>query len=294
MNDDPSRQAATSPDQYTLTIDDAALRYEHAGHPRTPRTIQRSCAKGHRDCLRQETPFGEKYLITPEFGGASHRANRRTCERDVSRPVAPTVAAQEQAEKAIIPPLTGPDLPRQVAADNRYVGHLESENQFLRQQVTIKDEQIKDLTERSRETNHLFAGLQNMLSPSASERLQGASRPALTYTMRRIKMAQAEPEPTASDVVGNRETSRTSMANPAMTTDLGRELQRLAAVTNHLCDAVGAAHRLIDALQLTAHCDDVQSAVLLITSVDAHLAVIEQEVRALCRIANPGRHGSNT
>ena len=29
-------------------------------------------------------------------------------------------------------------------------------------------------------------------------------------------------------------------------------------------------------------------------SVDAHLAVIEQEVRALCRIANPGQHGSNT
>ena len=33
--------------------------------PRTPRSIQRYCAKGHLDCRRIETPFGEKYLISP-------------------------------------------------------------------------------------------------------------------------------------------------------------------------------------------------------------------------------------
>src|ERR1700682_2113453 len=65
MNDDASRPVATSPDEYSLTIEEAALRYEHAGHPRTTRSIQRYCAKGHLDCLRQETPFGDKYLITP-------------------------------------------------------------------------------------------------------------------------------------------------------------------------------------------------------------------------------------
>ena len=66
MTDDQSRHVATSPDSdFTLTIDEAAVRYEHAGHPRTPRSIQRYCAKGHLECLRQETPFGEKYLITP-------------------------------------------------------------------------------------------------------------------------------------------------------------------------------------------------------------------------------------
>jgi hypothetical protein len=34
-----------------------------------------------------------------------------------------------------------------------------------RQQIGVKDEQIKDLTERARETNHLIAGLQKMLTP---------------------------------------------------------------------------------------------------------------------------------
>jgi hypothetical protein len=61
------------------------------------------------------------------------------------------------------------DTPRQDAAEtaamSRYVERLEDENNFLRTQITTKDEQIKDLTERSRETNVLIGGLQRMLSP---------------------------------------------------------------------------------------------------------------------------------
>ena len=33
LMDDTSRQAAASPDEYTLIIEDAAVRYQHAGHP---------------------------------------------------------------------------------------------------------------------------------------------------------------------------------------------------------------------------------------------------------------------
>ena len=66
MDTDLPRQAATSPDsEYTLSIDEALQRYEHAGHPRTARSVQRYCALGHLDCRRMETPFGEKYLISP-------------------------------------------------------------------------------------------------------------------------------------------------------------------------------------------------------------------------------------
>ncbi|MGI8570805.1 MAG: hypothetical protein ACR2KT_18070, partial [Methylocella sp.] len=60
-----SRQDATTNDSdYILSIDEAAILYERAGHPRTPRSIQRYCAKGHLDCRRIETAIGEKYLIT--------------------------------------------------------------------------------------------------------------------------------------------------------------------------------------------------------------------------------------
>ena len=42
---------------------------------------------------------------------------------------------------------------------------LERENDFLRGQVVVKDTQIKEMTERARETNVLIAGFQKMLSP---------------------------------------------------------------------------------------------------------------------------------
>ena len=66
MTDDQSRPVATSADsEFTLTIDEALERYARAGLPRTPRSIQRYCAKGHLQCRRIETEFGEKYLIAP-------------------------------------------------------------------------------------------------------------------------------------------------------------------------------------------------------------------------------------
>ena len=167
-----SRQGATSPDQYTLTIEDAAIRYEHAGHPRTSRTIQRYCAKGHLDSLRQETPFGEKYLITPE-SVARHIAQieelASTTSRDMSRPAATDVAPQESQQTKSNEAPTGPDMSRQAAAieaeSSRYVVRLEGEVEFLRGQITTKDLQIKELSERSRETNVLIGGLQRLLAP---------------------------------------------------------------------------------------------------------------------------------
>lgn len=168
MNDDTSRQAATSPDQYTLTIDEAAVRYEHAGHPRTIRTIQRYCAKGHLDCLRQETSFGDKYMITPE-SVARHVAQiaelASTTGRDLSRLAATDVARLNKDEVPPTDPPTSPDLSRQDATETRYVARLEGEVEFLRGQIAVKDTQIGELTERARETNHLIAGLQKMLTP---------------------------------------------------------------------------------------------------------------------------------
>ena len=65
---------------------------------------------------------------------------------------------------------TSPDLSRQVATElveqlEKRLGEKDGEIQFLRSEVTVKNDQIKDLTERARETNHLIAGLQKMLTP---------------------------------------------------------------------------------------------------------------------------------
>ena len=172
--DDQPRPAATSPDnEYSLSIEDAAERYEHAGLPRTLRTIQRYCAKGHLDSRRVEIPYGEKYLITPA-SVAKHIAyieeTRQTMAgRDEPRPVATTVAQEVPTRDEPRQPETSRDEPRPTATESefvsRYVARLEGENEFLREQVTVKDGQIKEMTERARETNVLIAGLQKMLTP---------------------------------------------------------------------------------------------------------------------------------
>jgi hypothetical protein len=176
MTDDQSRLVATSPDSdFTLSIDEALERYSRAGLPRTPRSIQRYCAKGHLDCRRVETAFGEKYLISPAsvdkhiayieevrpVATSLDMSRQDATGRDEPRHVATTSApAQGTAGEDAVP---GADTPRQVPT--QYVARLEGENDFLRQQIGVKDEQIKDLTERARETNHLIAGLQKMLTP---------------------------------------------------------------------------------------------------------------------------------
>jgi hypothetical protein len=180
MPDQP-RQVATSPDtDYSLSIDDALALYERAGLPRTPRTVQRYCAKAHLDCRRIDTSYGEKFLITPS-SVAKHIAyieevRQATTSRDFSRPVATSRDNPAPRDEDQRQPPTGRDERRQAATDadpmSLRVGGLErenellrSENGFLRGQVTVKDGQIKELTERARETNHLIAGLQKMLTP---------------------------------------------------------------------------------------------------------------------------------
>jgi len=121
MTDDMPRQDATSNDrEYSLSIEEALERYDHAGHPRTTRSVQRYCARGHLDCLRQETPFGEKYMITPA-SVARHIAQiaelAGTTSRDVSRQDATHFHEPLQRDQQRQDVTTTTDQPRLVAAD---------------------------------------------------------------------------------------------------------------------------------------------------------------------------------
>jgi len=174
MTDDQRRTDATirerAPDhQYTLTIDQTAELYAKAGHPRTPRAIQKYCALSKLDCHKVETETGEKYLVAPYSvdrhityinevrtvanGREQSRtdANVRTMEnKGTEEPNSPEQTRTDAAVRA---------------TDDRYVERLENENEFLRGQVGVKDRTIEALLERDRETNHLVAGLQKMLGP---------------------------------------------------------------------------------------------------------------------------------
>jgi len=191
MNDDELRQgAATSTDlsrpaattgdsDYSLSIDDALARYEAAGLPRTPRSIQRYCAKGDLASHRVETSFGVKFLITPESVDRHiayiKEVRLAATSRDLSRHAATGVAGKNKDAEPRQDSTTSGDRERQaatatpvsqpVAANDRVVELLESENDFLRGQVVVKDKQIAEMQERAHETNALINGLQRLLAP---------------------------------------------------------------------------------------------------------------------------------
>src|ERR1700681_2416369 len=129
MTIDQARLVATSDDnEFTLTVDDALLLYAEAGIPRTPRSIQRYCGNEHLSARRIETEFGEKFLITRasvEKHIAYIKEVTPATSRDVPRPVATTVAAENMDDTQRQDPPTPSDQSRHVATtlpeDSRYV-----------------------------------------------------------------------------------------------------------------------------------------------------------------------------
>jgi hypothetical protein len=196
MSDDAARQVPTSSDlsrpvatgsdsEYSLSIEEALARYEAAGLPRTTRSIQRYCAKGDLDAHRVETPFGEKFVITPASVDRHiayiHEVRPVATGRDMPRQVAAAVAPETIVEKANgfaatrgdepRPPATIEPMSRPVAAtDDRYVALLEKENDFLREQVAVKDEQIRGLGGLIQQSNGLTGSLHKLLTPLIGRR----------------------------------------------------------------------------------------------------------------------------
>src|SRR5690242_11090865 len=117
MTDDQSRPVAASPDtEFTLTIDEAVERYARAGLPRTPRSVQRYCAKGHLDCRRVETAFGEKFLITAasidKHIAYIDEVRPVATRRDESRQAATASEAEASLENELRGAATSRDVPR--------------------------------------------------------------------------------------------------------------------------------------------------------------------------------------
>ena len=192
---DQARHDATGPDyDYSLTIEDTADRYARAGHPRTTRTLQRYCLSGHLDCQKVATALGDKYYVAP-YSVARHIAQiseqaafiQRTTGRDMTGQGATFVAAPQSHDQPRHDPPAGPDASRHAASVgteisksrevsqpdvvrnddlmSRFVERLEGENEFLRKQLTKKDEQIEDLSQRFKETQGLLGAVQRMLAP---------------------------------------------------------------------------------------------------------------------------------
>jgi hypothetical protein len=214
MSDDTQRQAgATDPDQprlapttsdseYSLSIEAVGDLYAHAGLSRDLRTIQRYCRKGRLEARLVEFAYGEKYLITPT-SVERHIAFLKELRLAAADRGEPGPAAANHAEEITQPSegrpaTTSTDQPRPVAAADEPVSSLvetlKEQNAFLRGEISVKNEQIKDLTERARETNVLIGGLQKMLTPLLG---RGAASEERVHTYTAADDREGDNSPTA-------------------------------------------------------------------------------------------------
>lgn len=173
MTEQPRPFANGDEQAHTLTVEEAAARYEAAGHARTMRAIQKYCARGDLECVREQTASGERFRITPA-SVARHieqieelsRAHRRERSRpDASVRIEEIASTSVEEEGAPVREQTRPDAP-----NPRYVLELEKENAFLLDQIKRKDQQIEQrdshmqaMIERDRETNTLILELQKLI-----------------------------------------------------------------------------------------------------------------------------------
>ena len=185
---DKSRPTAT---EYPLTLDDVSHLFDEAGLPRNVRTLQRYCAAGRLDCIKEETATGLAYFVDPV---SVERAIKQLAQlHGLTDEVRHGATSEEMPHHVaqVTEPLTTPDTPRPSAADRdnvieiilgatecaraRQVGlgrsarkgerALREQKDFYRNQVEVKDTQIAALLERDKETNYLVRGLQTMLAP---------------------------------------------------------------------------------------------------------------------------------
>jgi hypothetical protein len=187
MTEQPRPAAPADEHSYLLSVEEAADRYAAAGHPRTIRAIQKYCRRGDLESQKVETTYGERYLITPASTDrhiAMIMERSQTNVREQPRPDAPVRSLQTRDANGDEQFAVGREQPRPDAG-GEYVEQLQKrlsekdgEIVFLRSEIVVKNDQIKDLTERARETNHLIAGLQRLLLPwrGSQDQRQGSDQ----------------------------------------------------------------------------------------------------------------------
>jgi hypothetical protein len=168
--------------RHTMSLKEAEAQLSSAGVPRSHRHIVRLCKSGAFDAAKRPGGSGDEWFIAPqsvpkvigdlrsiEEARARHSPSQHAASDHVAaeKPhnsntdTAGHSALQRAKPEAINRGEGGATQPD----SSRYVALLERDNEFLREQVKKKDEQISDLSNRFSETQTLLGAMQRMFAP---------------------------------------------------------------------------------------------------------------------------------
>jgi hypothetical protein len=168
--------------RHTLSVHDVGAALVSAGVPRSHRQIIRYCETGMLDAVKVPGPTGPQWYVSPSsvpkaIGDLkqwqAQRAGQSSPQQDMSDHVMVEKdrhTNSDTASRGAPQPATSEKETSQKGSETepataRYVVLLERDNEFLREQVSKKDEQITDLSKRFGETQTLLGAMQRMLAP---------------------------------------------------------------------------------------------------------------------------------
>lgn len=168
--------------RHTVSLEEVEAQLVAAGVPRSHRHVQRLCKNGLFDAQLLPSASGDEWFVAQDsipkaIGDLRAMQERRQrhspTEPDMSHRVAlekPTSLSPDTARHDAPQRDTSQEENREEgsptgSATSQYVALLERDNEFLRGQVTKKDEQITDLSKRFGETQTLLGAMQRMLAP---------------------------------------------------------------------------------------------------------------------------------
>lgn len=177
MPDTPGHVATNHDTVYSLTIDEAATLYAQAGHPRTPRSVQRYCASGHLDAIKEATTLGDKYFIEPQ-SVARHIAqieelialDNRTPSRDRSRQVGLQKYQESTRDEARQEPETVFGASPSVAAANRDLRSIAPANDSVRPTETAPEVPSRLVATEDSGTSRYVVGLEREVERALEDR----------------------------------------------------------------------------------------------------------------------------
>jgi hypothetical protein len=195
MPDEPRHSTPATPrptaTEYSLTLENVSQLFSEGGLPRDKRTLQRYCAAGRLDCIKEETVTGLTYFVNPASveraikqlaqlhsltDEVRHSETLEVVSHSVALDSEPFAKNDEPRSPAADRDIEVNDIPvRQTAPESDMSGlvvvlerenaNLREQSEFFRHQIEVKDTQIAALLERDKETNYLVRGLQTMLAP---------------------------------------------------------------------------------------------------------------------------------
>lgn len=168
--------------RHTMSLREVEAQLVAAGVPRSHRHIVRLCKSGAFDAAKRPGGSGDEWFVAPQsvpkvigdlraieeararHSQPRHAASNNVAAENASNPNSDT-ARHDAPERATSDAKNREEGSATDPAPSRYVALLERDNEFLREQVSKKDDQISDLSKRFSETQILLGAMQKMLAP---------------------------------------------------------------------------------------------------------------------------------